>query len=98
MINLYVIAVAAAFLIIVGGVLAGLLPIPAAAALLAVPLARRVYDGLEQYYESPYGLMAVMAVNVKLHMVVGALLLVAYLVVIAVSALALDLPLFLRWR
>ncbi|HSH21435.1 MAG TPA: prenyltransferase [Candidatus Caenarcaniphilales bacterium] len=97
-INLYVIAVAAAFLIIVGGVLAGLLPIPAAAALLAVPLARRVYDGLEQYYESPYGLMAVMAVNVKLHMVVGALLLVAYLVVIAVSALALDLPLFLRWR
>ncbi len=95
-INTYVAAVAASFLIIVGGVLTGLLPIPAVAALVAIPLARQVHNGLQQYYESPYGLMAVMAVNVKLHLVVGGLLLAAYLVVIVVSALALDLPLFVR--
>jgi 1,4-dihydroxy-2-naphthoate polyprenyltransferase len=97
-ITAYLVAVSATFLIIAGGVLAGLLPIPALAALVAIPLARQVYGGLQQYYESPYGLMAVMAVNVKLHMVVGALMLAAYLLVIAVTALALDLPLFLRWR
>jgi 1,4-dihydroxy-2-naphthoate octaprenyltransferase len=96
-IDAYLVAVVAAFLIIAGGVLAGILPIPALAALLAIPLAKRVYDGLQQYYESPYGLMAVMAVNIRLHLVVGALLFAAYLLVIIVSALALDLPLFL-WR
>jgi 1,4-dihydroxy-2-naphthoate octaprenyltransferase len=95
-INAYVAAVAASFLIIVGGVLTGLLPIPAVAALVAIPLARQVHNGLRQYYESPYGLMAVMAVNVRLHLIVGGLLLAAYLVVIVVSALALDLPLFVR--
>ena len=95
-INAYVAAVAATFLIIIGGVLAGLLPIPALAALVAIPLARQVHNGLQRYYESPYGLMAVMAVNVKLHLVVGGLLLAAYLIVIVVSALALDLPLFVR--
>jgi 1,4-dihydroxy-2-naphthoate polyprenyltransferase len=95
-INAYVVSVTAAFLIIAGGVVAGLLPIPALVALAAIPLARRVYDGLQQYYESPYGLMAVMAVNVKLHMVVGVLLLAAYLIVIAAGALALNLPLFVR--
>jgi 1,4-dihydroxy-2-naphthoate octaprenyltransferase len=97
-INAYLVSAAATFVIIVAGVLAGLLPIPALAALVAVPLARRVYDGLQQYYESPYGLMAVMAVNVKLHMVVGALMLLAYVLVIVVSALALELPLFVPWR
>jgi 1,4-dihydroxy-2-naphthoate octaprenyltransferase len=97
-IDMYVLATAAAFLSIVAGVLAGLLPIPALAALLGVPLALRVRQGLEQFYESPYGLMSVMAANVRLHMVVGALLLAAYLLVIVVSALALDLPLFVPWR
>ena len=97
-INAYLGSVALAFLIIGGGVLAGLLPIPALAALLAIPLAMRVYEGLQQNYESPYGLMAVMAVNIRLHLVVGALLLAAYLLVIVVSWLALDLPLFVPWR
>lgn len=94
-INLYLGAALAAFAIIIGGVASGLLPIPALIALLAVPLVRRVYDGLQQYYESPYGLMAVMAVNIRVHLYVGLLLFVAYLVVLAVAAFAPGVPLFL---
>ncbi|MDQ3938152.1 MAG: prenyltransferase, partial [Chloroflexota bacterium] len=95
-VNLYLAANVAAFAIIGLGVLAGILPIPALLALAGLPLVRRVYEGLHQYYESPYGLMSVMAVNIRLHLVVGVLLLAAYVVVLAVSALAPGLPLFLR--
>ena len=95
-VNLYLLAALAAFAIIGGGVLAGVLPIPALLALLALPLVRRVYEGLQQNYESPYGLMAVMAVNIRLHLLVGVLLLAAYLIVIGVAALAPGVPLFLR--
>ncbi|HWH24452.1 MAG TPA: prenyltransferase, partial [Candidatus Limnocylindria bacterium] len=66
--NLYLAAAAAAFAIIVFSVLLGILPVPTLIALLAIPLVRQVYRGLQQNYESPYGLMAVMAVNIKLHM------------------------------
>lgn len=95
-INGYVLAAAAAFTTIVIGVLAGLLPIPALIALLPIPLALRVRDGLVQNYDQPYGLMSVMAVNVRLHLFVGVLLLAAYVIVLAVSALAPGVPLFLR--
>jgi 1,4-dihydroxy-2-naphthoate octaprenyltransferase len=94
-INLYLIAAVAAFAIIVGGVGAGLLPVPALIALLAIPLVRRVYDGLQQYYESPYGLMAVMAVNIRVHLYVGVLLFAAYLIVIAAILLNAGVPLYL---
>jgi 1,4-dihydroxy-2-naphthoate polyprenyltransferase len=94
-INLYLVAAMAAFVIIAGGVLVGVLPIPALIALAALPLVRRVYDGLQQYYESPYGLMAVMAVNIRVHLLVGVLLLAAYLLAIAVAAVAPGVPLFL---
>jgi 1,4-dihydroxy-2-naphthoate octaprenyltransferase len=97
-INVYVIAATAAFVTIVVGVLAGLLPIPALLALLPIPLALRVREGLIQHYDQPYGLMSFMAVNVRLHLFVGVLLLAAYLVVLAVSALAPDVPLFVPWR
>jgi 1,4-dihydroxy-2-naphthoate polyprenyltransferase len=95
-INGYLVAALAAFAIIAGGVLAGVLPIPALLTLAVLPLVRRVYDGLQQNYESPYGLMAVMAVNIRVHLLVGVLLLVAYLVAITIAAFAPGVPLFLR--
>ena len=96
-INGYVIAAAAAFAVIVLGVLAGLLPIPALLALLPLPLVQRVRNGLVQYYDQPYGLMSVMAVNIRVHLYVGVLLFVGYLIVIAVMRLAPGVPLFIRW-
>ena len=92
----YVLSVAAAFGTIVLGVILGLLPIPALLTLLAVPLAARVRDGLTRYYEQPYGLMAVMAVNIQVHLYVGVLLLAAYAAVILATALNLNVPLFIR--
>jgi 1,4-dihydroxy-2-naphthoate octaprenyltransferase len=96
-IDLYVVAVSAAFAAIVLGVAAGLLPIPALLTLLAVPLAARVRDGLHRYYEQPYGLMAVLAVNIRMHLLVGALLLASYVAVIVALVLEVNVPLFLRW-
>ncbi len=95
-INAYAIAASAAFAFVVAGVIAGLLPIPALLALVALPLVRQVYGGLKQMYDSPYGLMSVMAVNIRLHLIVGGLLLLAYLAVIVMSAVAPGTPLFLR--
>jgi 1,4-dihydroxy-2-naphthoate octaprenyltransferase len=87
-INLYLVAALAAFTVIVGGVLTGVLPIPALLAVLALPLVRRVYDGLQANYDSPYGLMSVMAVNIKVHLYVGGLLIVGYLIALAVRFVA----------
>ncbi|MBA3777770.1 MAG: prenyltransferase [Chloroflexi bacterium] len=95
-VNGYLVAALAAFGIVLGGVIAGVLPIPALAALVALPLVRRVYGGLQQYYDQPYGLMAFLGVNVKLHLYVGGLLLLAYVVVLLGAALAPSVPLFLR--
>ena len=66
-------------------------------ALLPLPLALRVRDGLTAHYDQPYALMGYLGVNVKLHLYVGGLLLAAYLAVLAVAALAPGVPLFL-WR
>jgi hypothetical protein len=55
-----------------------------------------VYSGLRQYYDQPYGLMAFMGVNIRLHLMVGAVLLLAYLAVIAAAALAPGVRLYLR--
>jgi 1,4-dihydroxy-2-naphthoate polyprenyltransferase len=92
----YALGAATAFAIVVGGVVAGLLPVPALVALLAVPLAVQVRRGLAAMYDQPYGLMAVMAVNIRLHLVVGVMLLASYVVVVVAAALAPSLPLFLR--
>ncbi len=88
-------AVVAAYAAVVGGVLAGLLPITALLVLLTIPIARRVHDGLRPNYDSPYALMAVMAVNIQLHLFVGLLMLAAYAVVLVANAVAPGLPLFL---
>ena len=46
--------------------------------LLTIPLARQVSRGLRPNYDNPYGLMAIMGVNVQLHLRAGLLLLAAY--------------------
>jgi 1,4-dihydroxy-2-naphthoate octaprenyltransferase len=92
----YRIAVALAYATVVIGVVAGILPIPTLLMLLTIPLALRVARGLRPSYDNPYGLMAVMGVNIKLHLYAGVLLFAAYLVVLVVAAVAPGLPLFVR--
>jgi len=70
-------------------------PVTALLALLTIPLALRVSAGLEPNYDNPYGLMAIMGVNIQLHLVAGLALVAAYLVVLAVHAVAPSVPLFL---
>jgi 1,4-dihydroxy-2-naphthoate polyprenyltransferase len=91
----YRFAAVAAYAILVVGVAVGLLPIPALLALLSIPLALQVSRGLEPNYDNPYALMAVMGVNVKLHLVAGALLFAGYLVALAAGALAPSVSLFI---
>ncbi len=81
----YLVAALAAFAIVVAGVAGGLFPWPTLAALAAVPIALRVHQGLKVHYDSPYTLMAVMGTNVNLNLVVGGLLLAAYVVTIVAS-------------
>ena len=78
----YLVAGLAAFGIIVAGVVFGVLPWPTLVALAAVPILVRVHAGLRASYDSPYALMATMGLNVNLNLVVGGLLLLAYLVTI----------------
>ena len=91
----YNLAAIAAYVILVAGVVVGLLPLPALLALLTVPLALQVSRGLEPNYDNPYGLMAVMATNIKVHLYAGALLLLAYAVVLVVGAVAPSVDLFI---
>ena len=77
------VSAAGAFVSVAAGVAAGLLPIPALLILLAVPLAMRVHSGLDRFYDNPYALMDTMAANIRLHMAVGLLLFIAYLLTIA---------------
>jgi 1,4-dihydroxy-2-naphthoate octaprenyltransferase len=86
---------AAAFAILAAGVVAGLLPVTALLALLVIPLALEVSRGLDPNYDNPYGLMAIMGVNIKVHLYAGVLLLVAYVVVLVAGALAPSVDLFI---
>jgi 1,4-dihydroxy-2-naphthoate octaprenyltransferase len=90
----YNVAVVAAYVAVVVAVATGYLPIPALLMLLSIPLARRVSAGLAPNYDNPYGLMAFMGINVRLHLMAGALLLIAYLIVLAVQAVAPGVQLF----
>ncbi len=92
----YRVAAAGAYVAVVAGVIVGLLPVTTLLVLLTIPLALRVSRGLEPNYDNPYGLMAVMGVNIQLHLVVGLALLAAYLVVLVVEAFAPSVPLFVR--
>jgi len=81
-VRVFDIAATASFVAVVAGVAAGLLPLPGLLVLFAVPLAVRVHVGLVQFYDSPYALMETMATNIQLHLSVGVLLLVGYLIAI----------------
>jgi hypothetical protein len=50
-----------------------------------------VSRGLEPNYDNPYALMAVMGVNVKLHLYAGLLLLAGYAIVLIAGAVAPSL-------
>jgi 1,4-dihydroxy-2-naphthoate octaprenyltransferase len=91
----YAVAVVIAFASVVVAVIAGWLPVPALLVLLAVPLAWRVYLGVRAAYDQAYALMPVMATNIKLHLVAGVVLFLAYVAVIALERIAPDLSLYL---
>jgi 1,4-dihydroxy-2-naphthoate polyprenyltransferase len=93
--RIYDLAAAIAFASVVVAVATGVLPVTTLLALLAIPLALRVRSGLEPNYENPYGLMAVMGANVRVHTWVGLLLVAAYAVVLVVAAIAPSADLFL---
>jgi 1,4-dihydroxy-2-naphthoate octaprenyltransferase len=90
----YRVSVVAAYAILVASVIVGLLPIPALLALLTIPLALQVSRGLDPNYDNPYGLMAIMGVNVKVHLYAGLLLLAGYAIVLILGALAPSVSLF----
>ncbi len=91
----YLVAAAAAFVILVAGVATGVLPWLALIALAGIPTARRVYHGIVASYDQPYVLMGYMGQNIKLHLMVGGLLLAAYVAVLVIGAIAPSAPLYL---
>src|SRR5688572_21064690 len=91
----YNVAVTAAYVALVAGVVAGILPVPTLLMLLTIPLALRVSHGLAPNYDNPYGLMAIMGTNVQLHLTAGLLLLVGYVVVLIAGVVAPGVDLFL---
>jgi 1,4-dihydroxy-2-naphthoate octaprenyltransferase len=95
-IAVYLASVAVAFGLIAVGSIAGVIVRPAILALLAIPLATQVVRGLREHYESPYQLMPFMGKGVQLHMAVGLLLLVGYVIAIVASHVSAHPPVFLR--
>ena len=94
-VRVYAVAAALAFGLILVGSVTGILPLPSVIALAASPLALAVYRGLREHYEDPYGLMPVMANNIKLHLFTGLLLFLGYLVATVATHLLSDPPGFL---
>ncbi len=82
-IRVFDMAVVASFVAVVASIAAGLLPLPGLLVLVAIPLGVRVHVGLVRFYDNPYALMETMATNIQLHLSVGVLLLVGYLLAIA---------------
>jgi len=82
-IRVFDMAASASFVTVVASVAAGLLPLPGLLVLVAIPLAVRVHAGLVRFYDNPYALMETMATNIQLHLSVGGLLLVGYVLTIA---------------
>ena len=91
----YRVAAATAYVVVALGVIAGILPMPTLLILLSIPLALRVSRGLLPNYDNPYGLMAVMGVNIKLHVVAGVTLIMAYAIVMLAAVLTPGVDLFL---
>jgi 1,4-dihydroxy-2-naphthoate octaprenyltransferase len=92
----YVASVAVAFMLIVVGAISGVLPRPTVIAAAAAPLALSVYRGLRDHYESPYELMPAMARNIQLHLAVGLLLILGYVIALVAGHLWSSPPVILR--
>ncbi len=95
-IAIYEWSVTAAFALIAGGAMAGVIVRPTIIALVAIPLAFPVSEGLQRYYESPYQLMPSMAKNIQLHLATGILLILAYVIATVAGHLLTNPPVFLR--
>jgi 1,4-dihydroxy-2-naphthoate octaprenyltransferase len=78
----YIASVAVAYLVVIGGVITGLLPLPTLIALLTIPIAYQTLQGLRAHFDSPYQLMAYLGKNVNLHLFTGLLLVVGVLLAI----------------
>lgn len=78
----YDISAVAAFALVALGVMAGWMPPGCLLALPAIPLAIKVHRGLVAGYDSPYELMAPMAINIALHAAVGVALIAGYVIAI----------------
>ena len=93
---LYAAAAAAAFGLIAGGALSGLMVRPTILALATIPLAVKVVRGLRAHYDSPYTLMPFMGTNIQLHLFTGLLLIAGYVIAIVAGHLTATPPVFLR--
>lgn len=92
----YAWALTVTYVLIAGGAVAGLLPLPALLALATIPLARKCVGGLRRDYEDPYALMfSTLGPNVQLHLFTGMLLFAGYLVSIGIDRLVDNPPTFL---
>ncbi|MDQ4143784.1 MAG: prenyltransferase [Actinomycetota bacterium] len=87
----YVLSIAVTFGLILIGALSdlipedtGIMPIWTLLALAPIPLGLKVLRGLKAHYESPYELMGTLGQNVQLHLAVGMLLIVGYVIAIFV--------------
>jgi 1,4-dihydroxy-2-naphthoate octaprenyltransferase len=83
----FLLAALAAFVVILVSAVPGVLPRPALISFLALPLVVQIYRGINAYYDRPYDLMTTMGKNVQLHLVVGLLLFVGYMVAVVASEL-----------
>jgi 1,4-dihydroxy-2-naphthoate octaprenyltransferase len=88
--TVYLVAASLAFAVVIVGVAARILPIPALLAIVAAPLALRVYRGIGQT-SNAYALMPTLATNIRLHMLAGGLLLAGYLATIVATVLGIAL-------
>jgi 1,4-dihydroxy-2-naphthoate octaprenyltransferase len=79
-VGVYAGAAVLAYALIVAGALTGITTAWTLFALLTIPIARQVHQGLQRNYDSPYELMPAMQRNIGLHLVTGLLLLAGYLV------------------
>jgi len=89
--NGFLVAALSAFAVVAIGAITGYLPRPTLIALLALPLALKVYDGIRAHYDRPYDLMATMGQNVQLHLLTGVLLFAGYMVAV-VADKVMDSP------
>jgi 1,4-dihydroxy-2-naphthoate octaprenyltransferase len=93
---LYAASVTAAFGLIAGGAISGLIPRPTVIALATVPMAAKVYRGLRDHYDEPYALMSSLGVGVNLHLFTGMLMIAGYVIAIVAAHVTSHPPVFLR--